>query len=194
MRQDEKRLLERCKRGDKEAFNELVKRYEKQVYNMAYRLTGNRDDAEDIASETFVRAYNAIRKFRGDSALSTWLFRITTNVYLDERKRRNAHPQSSLESCLETPDGPLKRQLEDSSPGPQEIAEEIERSELLQAAINARPEFQRVMIVLYHIQELPYEEIAKMLNMPVGTVKSRLNRARRALRDKLLAQRELFGA
>lgn len=194
MRPDEKRLVERCVRGDNEAFNELIRRFEKQVYSLAYRLTGNHDDAEDVASEAFVRAYNAIRRFRGASALSTWLYRIVTNVYLDERKRRAAHPQSSLEEYLDVPDGQVKRQIEDSSPGPEEIAELAERSSVLQAAINSLPDFQKTMIVLFHIQELPYDEIAQILNMPVGTVKSRLNRARRALRDKLLAQRELFSA
>lgn len=194
MRPDEKRLVERCVRGDNEAFNELIRRFEKQVYNLAYRLTGNHDDAEDVASEAFVRAYSAIRRFRGASAISTWLYRIVTNVYLDERKRRTAHPQSSLEEYLDVPDGQVKRQIEDSSPGPEQIAELAERSSVLQAAINSLPDFQKTMIVLFHIQELPYEEIAQILNMPVGTVKSRLNRARRALRDKLLAQRELFSA
>jgi RNA polymerase sigma-70 factor (ECF subfamily) len=194
MRQDEIRLIERCKRGDRAAFNELLQRYEKQVYNLAYRLTGNYDDAQDIASEVFVRVFNSISKFRGDSAFSTWLFRVVTNVYLDERKRRTSHPVSSLEEYLEMEDGPVKRQVEDGAPGPQELAEQSERTRALQEAINGLPEFQRVMITLYHVQELPYEEIAEILNMPLGTVKSRLNRARRALRDKLLAQRELFGA
>jgi len=194
MRPDEKRLIERCVRGDNEAFNELIRRFEKQVYNLAYRLTGNHDDAEDVASEAFVRAYNAIRRFRGASALSTWLYRIVTNVYLDERKRRAARPQSSLEEYLDVPDGQVKRQIEDSSPGPEEMAEQAERHSILQTAIDSLPDFQKTMIVLYHVQELPYEEIAQILNMPVGTVKSRLNRARRALRDKLLAQRELFSA
>ncbi|MGQ9526064.1 MAG: sigma-70 family RNA polymerase sigma factor [Armatimonadota bacterium] len=194
MRPDEKRLVERCVRGDNEAFNELVKRFERQVYNLAYRLTGNHDDAEDVASEAFVRAYNAIRRFRGDCALSTWLYRIVTNVYLDERKRRTAHPYSSLEEYLEVQDGQIKRQIEDTSPSPDEAAERSERASALQAAISSLPEFQRIMIVLYHVQELPYEEIAQILNMPVGTVKSRLNRARRALRDRLIAQRELFSA
>ena len=194
MQPDEKRIIERCKRGDAAAFNELVLKYEKQVYNLAFRLTGNYDDANDVASDTFVRIFNSISKFRGDSSFSTWLYRIVTNVYLDIRKRRNAHPHLSLEEYLDLEEGSLARQIEDTAPGLQHKAEERERSEMLQAAINELPEFQRVIIVLYHIQDLPYEEIAEILNMPLGTVKSRLNRARRALREKLAAQRELFGA
>lgn len=194
MRPDEKSLIERCKQGDPSAFNELIQRYEKQVFNLAYRLTGNYDDANDVASDTFVRIYNSIGKFRGDAAFSTWLYRIVTNVYLDTRKRRLAHPHSSLEEYLELEDGSLTRQIEDPLPGPQHNVEERERYEILQAAISELPEFQRIIIVLYHIQELPYEDIAEILDMPLGTVKSRLNRARRALREKLASQRELFGA
>jgi RNA polymerase sigma-70 factor (ECF subfamily) len=194
MRPEDKLLIDRCKRGDPSAFNELVLKYEKQVFNLAFRLTGNYDDANDVASDTFVRIYNSIGKFRGDSAFSTWLYRIVTNVYLDTRKRRLAHPHLSLEEYLEMEEGSLPRQIEDPAPGPQVEAEERERHELLQSVINELPEFQRIIIVLYHIQELPYEEIAEILNMPLGTVKSRLNRARRALRERLAAQRELFGA
>jgi RNA polymerase sigma-70 factor, ECF subfamily len=193
-KQIEKRIIERCKEGDLAAFNELVLRYEKQVYNLAFRLTGSYDDANDVASDTFVRIFNSIGKFRGDSAFSTWLYRIATNVYLDTRKRRSAHPNLSLEEYLEMEEGSMDRQIEDRGPGPQNKVEERERHERLMIAINKLPDFQRVIIALYHIQELPYEEIAEILNMPLGTVKSRLNRARRALREILEGQRELFGA
>jgi RNA polymerase sigma-70 factor (ECF subfamily) len=194
MRPEEKLLIDRCKRGDPAAFNDLLLKYERQVFNLAFRLTGNYDDANDVASDTFVRIYNSIGKFRGDSAFSTWLYRIVTNVYLDARKRRLAHRNISLEEYLEMEEGALPRQIEDTSPGPQAQAEEKEQRDMLQEVINELPEFQRIIIVLYHIQELPYEEIAEILNMPLGTVKSRLNRARRALRERLIAQRELFGA
>jgi RNA polymerase sigma-70 factor (ECF subfamily) len=194
MQPDEKQLIERCKLGDTAAFNELILRYEKQVYNLAYRLTGSYDDANDVASDTFVRIFNSIGRFRGDSAFSTWLYRIVTNVYLDARKRRSAHPNLSLEEYMELEEGAMERQVEDASPGPQLKVEAKERYERLLEAINRLPDFQRVIIVLYHIQELPYEEIAEILNMPLGTVKSRLNRARRALREQLAEQRELFGA
>jgi RNA polymerase sigma-70 factor (ECF subfamily) len=193
MRPDDKQLIECCKRGDKAAFNELVLRYEKQVFNLAFRLTGNYDDANDVASDTFVRIFNSIGKFRGDSAFSTWLYRIVTNVYLDNRKRRLAHPHTSLEEYLEMEEGSLARQIEDPSPGPQIDVEQQERYSILQEAIDQLPDFQRIIVVLYHIQELPYEEISEILHMPLGTVKSRLNRARRALKEILAPQRELFG-
>lgn len=191
---DEKALLERCKRGELGAFNELVKKYEKQVYNFAYRLTGNYDDANDVAQEAFLRVYNAIGSFRGDASFTTWLFRITTNVFLDDRKRARAHPHTSLDEQLEFEESSVARQIEDASPSPTAITEEKERAQILEDAIQSLPEYQRAMVVLYHSQQKSYEEIAEVMELPIGTVKSRLNRARLALKDKLTPLRELFGA
>lgn len=191
---EERSLIERCKRGDLGAFNELVRRYEKQVYNFAYRLTNNYDDANDVAQEAFLRAYNAIGSFRGDASFSTWLFRITTNVFLDDRKRAKAHPHSSLDEYMELDESSVARQVEDPAPGPQTLTEEAERGKILNDAISSLPDYQRAMVVLYHTQQKSYEEIAEMMDLPIGTVKSRLNRARLALKEKLTPLRELFSA
>ena len=188
----EKAIIERCKRGDLAAFNELVKKYEKQVYNFSYRLTGNYDDANDIAQEAFLRVYNAIGSFRGDASFSTWLFRITTNVFLDERKRARAHPQSSLDEYVELEESSVSRQIEDTSPTPDLVTEGKERAEILQDAIQSLPDYQRAVVTLYHTQQKSYEEIAEIMEQPIGTVKSRLNRARLALKEKLSPLRELF--
>ncbi|MGO8673062.1 MAG: sigma-70 family RNA polymerase sigma factor [Capsulimonadaceae bacterium] len=192
MSPEEKDIIERCRRGDLGAFNDLVRRYEKQVYNYAYRLTNNYDDASDIAQDAFLRVYNAIGTFRGDASFSTWLFRITTNVFLDERKRARAHPKSSLDEYVEFEESSVTRQIEDPGPTPAMLTEEAERSNILQKAISSLPEYQRVMVVLYHVQQKSYEEIAAVMDMPIGTVKSRLNRARLALKEKLSPLRELF--
>jgi len=189
---EEKALIERCKRGDLAAFNDLVRKYEKQVYNFAYRLTGNYDDANDVAQDAFLRVFNAIGTFRGDASFSTWLFRITTNVFLDERKRAKAHPHASLDEYLELEESSVARQIEDPSPTPEAILEESERAQLLQNAIGGLPEYQRAMVTLYHGQQKSYEEIAEIMDLPIGTVKSRLNRARLALKEKLAGIRELF--
>ena len=194
MSPEEKVIIERCKRGDLAAFNELVSKYEKQVYNFAYRLTGNYDDASDVAQDAFLRVFSAIGSFRGDASFSTWLFRITTNVFLDERKKKKAHPHTSLDEHLELGESSVARQIEDPSPTPQEITEDAERAKLLQGAIDGLPEYQRAMVVLYHSQQKSYEEIAEIMDLPIGTVKSRLNRARLALKEKLSPIRELFGA
>lgn len=189
---EEKALIERCKRGDLAAFNELVKKYEKQVYNFAYRLTGNYDDANDVAQDAFLRVFNAIGSFRGDASFSTWLFRITTNVFLDERKRARAHPHSSLDEYMELDESSVARQIEDPSPTPDALMEERERAQVLQQTINSLPEYQRAMVTLYHSQQKSYEEIAEIMELPIGTVKSRLNRARLSMKEKLSSVRELF--
>jgi len=190
---EERRLIERSRRGDLDAFDLLVRQYEKNVFSTAYRLSGSYDDASDIAQEAFVRAWNNLKSFRGDSAFSTWLYRIVTNVFLDDRKRKRARPHRSLEEALTLDESTVTRQFEDPAPGPQAMAEGDERRKVLEQAINTLPDEQRVMVVLYHTQGLSYEEIAEITQCPMGTVKSRLNRARLALRDRLLPAAELFG-
>jgi len=190
---DEKALIERCKRGDCAAFDLLVRQYEKRVYNFAYRLAGKQSDAEDVAQEAFIRVFNSIGTFRGEANFSTWLFKIVTNVYLDERKRAKAHMTVPLDDYIELEEDTVTRQIEDTGPTPDLIAQEHERDEILQKAIQTLPEYQRVMVVLYHFHGKSYEEIAEVMNLPIGTVKSRLNRARLALKEKLGPLRELFG-
>jgi RNA polymerase sigma-70 factor (ECF subfamily) len=184
-------LIRRVNRGDASAFNDLIVKYEKLVFNFAYRLAENYDDANDIAQEAFVRAYGAIRTFRGDCAFSTWIFRITTNVFLDERKRRKAHPVQSLDEG-ERQEDRAAVQVEDPGPTPEQIADNKERRRVLVQAIQSLPEYQRAMIVLYHVHQRSYEEIAETMGLPLGTVKSRLNRARLALKEKLRDVPELF--
>jgi RNA polymerase sigma-70 factor (ECF subfamily) len=190
---NEQLLLERCKSGDRPAFDSLVRLYEKRVYNLAYRLSGNYDEANDISVDAFLRVYQALKLFRGDAHFSTWLFRIVTNVYLDRRKRMRNKQHLSLEEYIELEENSVARQVEDSSPTPVQVAENNERSQLLQAAINDLPDYQRAMVVLYHTEGLSYDEIATIFSLPIGTVKSRLNRARLTLKNKLEPLKELFG-
>jgi RNA polymerase sigma-70 factor (ECF subfamily) len=191
---EEARLIQQSRRGDTTAIEQLFERYQKHVYNLAYRLCGNYDDANDIAQEAFLRVYHSLGNFRGEANFSTWLYRIVTNVFLDERKKQRVRSHSSLEEYLELEDSTVARQIEDPSPGPEEALAGKERSDLIGAAVLSLPETQRVMIALYHFQERSYEEIAEIMDMPIGTVKSRLNRARLALRVKLESVRELLGA
>jgi RNA polymerase sigma-70 factor (ECF subfamily) len=185
-------LIRRAQSGDTGAFNELIKLYERAVYNFALRLTSDSDDASDIAQDAFIRAFNAINSFRGDASFTTWLFRITTNVFLDERKKRRAHPTQSLDEIITLSESALTRQVEDHAPGPEAIATDKERTATLNRAIQKLPEYQRAMVVMYHLEQKAYEEIAEILEVPIGTVKSRLNRARLALKDLLSADRELL--
>lgn len=187
-------LIRRCQRGDTEAMDQLIQAYQKHVFNLAYRLSGNYDDAQDIAQEAFIRVFNSITTFRGDANFTTWIYRIVTNVYLDERKKQRVREHGSLDEYLELEDSSVTRQIEDPSPGPEDAVEQRERHELVGQAVLQLPENQRVMIALYHFQGRSYEEIAAMMQLPIGTVKSRLNRARLALKEKLGAARELLGA
>ncbi len=191
---DERIIIDRCKNGDRKAFDTLVHAYEKKVYNLAYRLSGNYDEANDVSVDAFIRVFQAIKLFRGDSHFSTWLFRIVTNVYLDRRKRVQNKQHLSLEEYIELEDNTVYRQIEDPSPTPGMIVEQREKSQMLQAAIESLPDYQRAMVVLYHTEGLAYEEIASILSLPIGTVKSRLNRARMTLRNKLEPMKEHFGS
>lgn len=185
-------LIVRCQKGDRRAMDGLVSAYERRVYNLAFRLCGNYDEASDIVVDSFVRVYQAIGRFRGDANFSTWLYRIVTNVYLDRHKRRRNKQWVSLEEYIELEENSVARQIEDPSPAPDEQAEGNERQRILQRAIDSLPDYQRAMVVLYHTEGLSYEEIAAVMDMPIGTVKSRLNRARLVLREKLEPLKELF--
>ena len=171
----------------------LIRAYEKRVYNLAYRLSGSYDEANDISIDAFIRVFQAIKHFRGEANFSTWLFRIVTNVYLDRRKRMKNRQHLSLQEYIELEESSVARQIEDPAPTPEQVAEVNERNTALQKAVSSLPDYQRAMIVLYHTERLSYEEIAEALDLPLGTVKSRLNRARLLLREKLQGDMELFG-
>jgi RNA polymerase sigma-70 factor, ECF subfamily len=190
---EERVTIQQCKQGSISAFDTLVERYEKRVFNFAYRMAGNYDDANDVAQEAFIRVFNSINTFRGDANFSTWLYRIVTNVYLDERKKAKSHLHTPLDEYIELEENTVARQIEDTRPTPEDVVELNERHDLLQKAIQDLPDYQRIMVILYHTESKSYEEIAEIMNLPIGTVKSRLNRARLALKEKLEPIRELFG-
>lgn len=193
LRAEEQALLERCKNGDIRAFDELVQRFQKRVFNFAYGIAGNQDDASDITQEAFVRVFNSIQTFRGDANFTTWIYRIVTNVYLDERKKSKSHRLVSLDDFIDLDENSVSRQIEDELPQPDEVAESKERNLAVRRAVNSLPDYQRIIVTLYHLHDRSYEEIAEILHLPIGTVKSRLNRARLALAEKLKTEPELFG-
>ena len=190
---DERALIQRCKDGKPGAFDELVSRYEKRVFNFAYQIAGTYDDAWDVSQEAFVRVFNSIGTFRGDANFSTWIYRIITNVFLDERKKAKRHRQTSLDEYIELEENSVTRQIVDEKPTPDLLAEQKEKNRALHDAINSLPDYQRVIVTLFHLHNRSYEEIADILQLPIGTVKSRLNRARLALGEKLKTDPELFG-
>ncbi|HTQ08498.1 MAG TPA: sigma-70 family RNA polymerase sigma factor [Fimbriimonadaceae bacterium] len=187
---DDEMLIRRAQGGDRSAFDMLVSRHEIRAYQYAFRLTRNSEEAADVVAEAFIRVYNAIATFKGQSSFATWLYRILTNCFLDFRKK--IKPVSSLDVASQIGEGDLERQIEDPGPTPHDESERLEREERVERAVNRLPEYQRAMIVMYHVDMLTYEEIAVALDLPIGTVKSRLNRARLTLRDYLIKDQELF--
>jgi RNA polymerase sigma-70 factor (ECF subfamily) len=191
-------LVARARSGDREAFDGLVETYAPQVFNIALRITGSREEAEDCVQEAFLRAFSALRKFRGEAAFSTWLYRVTVNVANDAARRLSGRPlaASELAGAASDEDAPdlerLGRPTQTGTPGPEEALVERQRREVVLAAVRRLPEHHRTVVVLYDIQGLSYDEIARITGTRVGTVKSRLNRARIALKDLLADHLELL--
>ena len=185
-------LVKQAARGDSYAFGELVKKYEKMVYNLAYQYSGNRDDAYDISQEVFIKAWRAISTFRGDCSFSGWLYRITKNAYLDYSMKNSKHEHQSFGVSDE--DGEEK-ELEivstDESACPEDAAEKNERASALHLAIASLGEEHREVIVLREFEGYSYEDIANMLSLELGTVKSRINRARKNIKI-FLEERNFF--
>lgn len=181
------RLVKAAKDGDIGAFEQLVALFEQKVYRLSLHLTGNPVDAEDLAQETFLKAYAGLANFREEAGFGTWLHRITVNIWMSELRRRKKGQPSYLDAPLETEEGEeLSRFVADSVPGPDEVLDEKETRRLLLQALNALSPEHRTILVLREIQGCQYEEIARILSCPVNTVKSRLNRARSALRRSML--------
>jgi RNA polymerase sigma-70 factor (ECF subfamily) len=185
-------LIEKAQRGDRGALNELIRKHQERAYQYAFRLTRNPDVAADVVADAFVRINNALKNFKGNAAFTTWLYRIITNCYLDQRKREKGKSNVSLDSSYQQDDEDVTREIEDTGRTPDELVERNQREELLHKALALLPEFQKSMIVMYHAEQLSYEEIAEALDLPIGTVKSRLNRARISLREILAQDEELF--
>jgi RNA polymerase sigma-70 factor (ECF subfamily) len=189
---DDAVLIRRCQQGDRVAFDDLVRRHEKRAYQYAFRLTSNPEEAADIVADAFIRIFNALQNFRSQSAFTTWMYRILTNCYLDLRKKEKNRQTVSLDQPTNADGVEVERQIEDTSDGPGEEVEKNAREQAVQDAIQQLPEYQRAMLVMYHVEMLSYEQIADALDLPLGTVKSRLNRARLSLRELLVKDEELF--
>ena len=174
--------------GDLCAFNRIVTRYQNQVVNLAARMLGSRAQAEDVAQDTFISAYRSLARFRGGN-LRSWLMRIAANGSRDVLRRRMRRPESSLEESLESPSfQPVSDEV-----SPDEAAQRSELNSELQRAILTLSIDQRTTLVLVDVQGLSYAEAAEALDVSVGTVKSRLSRARSRVRDELMKRRELLG-
>lgn len=184
-------MIKRCKDGDREAFNALMEKYQNIMFGMAYSLLSDYQDAEDAVQETFIKAYKSISSFKGDSAFTTWLYVICRNSCNDILRKRQKHSVVTSIDADDDDGGPVK-EIKSDAPSPEDVVELNETQALVRDAINSlKPEYKEVL-VLSDIQQMSYDEVSAILKIPNGTVKSRLNRARNALRKKLSDKRELF--
>lgn len=190
---DEKRLIELCQSGDTAAFEELIEPHQKRVINTAYGLLSNTEDAYDAAQEAFIKAFTHIASFDMRASFSTWIHRITVNVCLDELRRRKRKDSNLVSLTVEDGEGhESQRPLADASSDPQQRLEQNERSRLIKQAIDELPQEYKTVLILREISGLSYDEIAIACVCSVGTVKSRINRGRKILSEKLKKNKELF--
>ncbi|MGQ9707486.1 MAG: RNA polymerase sigma factor [bacterium] len=177
-------LVRRAQKGNMEAFEELVRRYERKVYNIAYRLLGNEEDATEALQDTFLRVFRFIRKFSFKSSFYTWLYRIATNVSLTRLRRRKMTGMVSLDAPVPASED-LKFDIPDTGQTPQEAFEQKRLRERLEQAVKQLPEEYRAVVVLRDLEGLSNEEVSRVLKLSVPAVKSRLHRGRLALRERL---------
>lgn len=187
MEYNEQKLIERASGGDPSAFNRLMAEHERKMYAVALRMFANREDAQDCLQEAMLRVYRSIGSFKAQSSFSTWVYRITMNTCLDELRRKKSRPSTSLDSLYDAGFSPA-----DEDNTPEKHSERAELRRELGEAIRELPEDMRSAIVLRDIHGHAYDEIAQMLDVNVGTVKSRISRAREKLREKLQRKAELF--
>ena len=174
-------LIERSRAGVSEAFGELVERHQQRLFAGLLKMFGSTEQARDAVQEAFILAYQKLDTFQGHAAFSTWVFRIAVNAALTE-KRRNKRGATSLEHNPDCPAEPVDYR---SGSDPTEPAEQSETQHLVQAALHALPEEFRTVLVLKEMEGFRYDEIAAILGIPLGTVRSRIHRARNELRQKL---------
>lgn len=182
---EEKQLIEQAGKGNEEAFSQLVLQYEKQIYNLTLRMTGDRDTAFDLTQETFLKAWRAISLFQFDSKFSTWLCRIASNTCIDFLRKQKKRQTISL-TAVDEDNEAYEIAVSDSSLDPARIAEAAQDREMVFQALQSLPADYRIALSLRAIEDMSYDQIAEALNLSPGTVKSRISRARERIR-KLLA-------
>jgi RNA polymerase sigma-70 factor (ECF subfamily) len=181
-------LVKRAQKNDLSAFEELVVLYQNKVYTLCVRLAGNHADAQDIAQEAFINAYRALGSFRNEADFGTWLHRITVNAWLNfKRKESGRQPVSLDETRFDESGSAMQREVAAQDGDPLQELEEKEFRGLVRTALNGLTEEHRAVLVLREIEGYSYEEVAQMLGCSLGTVKSRLNRAREVMRRRMIA-------
>jgi RNA polymerase sigma-70 factor, ECF subfamily len=185
---DEALIRRYLETGDRELFATLVRRHQNTVFAMCVRIVGSREKAEEVAQDVFIAVYRNLDKFRGDARFRTWLYRVVVNHCKNKNAylaRRHSKRHESLDAGREREDGEVKRELPSPNPGPEQATLAKQRRALLEKGLARLGEDHRTVIVMRDLQGMPYEEIAQTLGVAPGTVKSRLNRARNELKDRV---------
>lgn len=183
-------LIKSALKGDMQSFEELIYQYEKKVYNVALRVFKNPEDAKDISQDVFIKIYKNLDKFDNKSSFSTWIYRITTNTCIDELRKRKGKETVSINNDIEDDEGRFKREFADNEPTPEEkvISKEGE-SEIIKS-MNTLSDEHRTIIVMRDIEGLSYTEISEIIGVSIGTVKSRISRARLQLKNIILKREQ----
>jgi RNA polymerase sigma-70 factor (ECF subfamily) len=182
---EELALVQSAQQGDIAAFEQLIKRYDRNVFRIAQHITQNREDAEDVVQDAFLKAYQKLDQFQGNSKFYTWLVRIAVNEALMRLRKRKTDKTVSMDDEVETEDGAMPREFADWSPDPEQQFRQSELNDILARAIQGLPASFRTVFVLRDVEGLSTEETAEMLGLSVPAVKSRLLRARLQLRERL---------
>src|SRR5438874_7636504 len=182
---EELALVDAARHGDVGAFEQLIKRYDRNVFRIAQHITQNREDAEDVVQDAFLKAYENLEQFQGNSKFYTWLVRIAVNESLMKLRRRKTSKTVSMDEDVETEEGSMPREFADWSPNPEQQYGQSELSDILRKTIQGLPASFRTVFVLRDVEGLSTEETAEMLDLSIPAVKSRLLRARLQLRERL---------
>lgn len=186
-RHEDLKLIRRCKRGEEAAFAELLARYRSAIYGLCFRMTRRAEDARDLAQEVFIKVFSLLDRYDETYAFSSWIFRIATNHCIDHL-RRNRLRFLSLDGYTDSEGDEIELQIPHKGPEPDRILENREAMERLEEVVGDLPPHYKAIILLRHDQELSYEEIATILDLPLGTVKARIHRARNLV-VKMLRER-----
>jgi RNA polymerase sigma-70 factor (ECF subfamily) len=185
-------IINRCKLGDKDAWNLLVARYIGSINKFAHTFARNNEDAADITSQVLIRVYENIHTFRNNCQFSSWLYCIVRNAYVDICVRAHHRSDVSLDDGLDIDGDRVSREIPDSAPTPEARCLDRERNDMLSNIISHLPPYQRNIVMMYHVDSLTYEEIAARTGLSLGTVKSRLSRARTMLRSRMEGLESIF--
>ncbi len=187
VREEDKQLILSARKGDEQAFRALLVKYERAVFSICLRMVRNREQAEDLAQESFMKVFAMLERYNPSYAFSSWLFKITSNLCIDSIRKRKLDTLP-LDQPIQSAAGEFSRQYESREDDPEKTMIGREKMERLKEAIESLPPHYRIMILLRHQQDLSYEEIAETLEVPLGTVKARIHRAREMLKNRLAGE------